>query len=871
MRHPYIVIRLLAARAALLAACGLALAGQAVGVARAAPVLRSSPWAIVRFGSAPAIPRNAVPEAGIASATPMEVTVVLKPRDPAALEAYALGASTPGSPFFHRYLTPAEFALRFGPSPSAAAAVLSSLRSHGLEPERRSANGLSFTVRADAGMIERAFALSLVRFALPKGRVAVINTLAPAVDARIVDSLQAVVGLSSLQAMHALALRHTGTGHVAAPGAATARSAARTATAHTATADAGPEPCAAARTAAAQQSAYTTDQIASAYDFSPLYANGDDGQGETVAIYELEPDDPADIQAYQTCYGTSAKVSDVPVDGGSGSGPGSGEAALDIEQVIAFAPQATVLVYQGPNSASNDPGSGPYDVFSKIVSQDRAQVVTNSWGNCEPDEGVADARAESVLFEEAATQGQTIVSAAGDDGSEDCDGYDQGPGADSQLSLAVDDPASQPFVTGVGGTSLQLAPSQTESVWNNTSGGGGGGIQPGAGGGGISQFWSMPAYQYGAPSTLNVIEPGLTSGSVCGAGSGYCREVPDVSADADPDTAYLIYYNGAGSVPGTPAGWQGTGGTSGSTPLWAALFALVDADPGCNGSPLGFANPELYRAAALAGGEGTYFDDITSGDNDFTGTGDGRYPAGPGYDMASGLGSPKAAALAGYVCQAGLTLDDPGAQRVLLGDPVSLQLDAGGGAALRFDASGLPPGLGIDQHNGRITGKPSRAGVYTVMIGVSDAGGAQQEISVSWTVVGRPVILAARLTSVASGRPKLSLSLAAGAQEPGIAAVSIEPPSGLFFASRRNAWRSASGAGALRYTFAVVAGGALDLRLRSASPRLAVNIAYDLLRARASLERAVSHHDRAKLRFVMTVTDAAGNATALTLTLSPGS
>src|SRR6185437_15274304 len=125
--------------------------------------------------------------------------------------------------------------------------------------------------------------------------------------------------------------------------------------------------------------------------------------------------------AYQSCYGTHAAISYVPVDEGAGTGPGSGEAALDIENLIGLAPDVNVLVYQGPNSNSGAPGAGPYDVFSAIVNQDRARVVTVSWGQCERALGQADASAENTLFEQATAEGQSIVAAAGDNGAQDCD------------------------------------------------------------------------------------------------------------------------------------------------------------------------------------------------------------------------------------------------------------------------------------------------------------------------------------------------------------------------------------------------------------------------------------------------------------------
>jgi hypothetical protein len=872
------------AAAAVAAPLALAVAGAKPEVRLgSAPVLsRGARPAEVRLGSPPELPRGARPLASLASVAPMHITIVLKPRDPAALAAYAEAVSTPGSPVYRRYIKPAQFARRFGPSRATAAAVAASLRAHGLRPGRRSANGLSFTVVAGAGLVERAFALSFASFALPGGHTAVLNTLAPAVDAPIAGALQGVLGLSSLAGMHPLRVASTQVpgARLAATHLATAllpttrRASAPLPTAHAVAAQlatGGPQPCAAASLAAKAQSAYTSDQIASAYNFSGLYAQGDEGQGETVAVYELEPYDPADIEAYEQCYGIDTSITPVGVDGGAGSpGPGSGEAALDIEQLIAFAPRARVLVYEGPNASSNGPGSGPYDVFSEIISQDRAQILTNSWGNCEPDEGSQDAAAENVLFEEAAAQGQTVLSAAGDDGSEDCYGYNPGSLAESELS--VDDPASQPFVTGVGGSSLQaLGPPLTETVWNDgIDGGGATGIQPGAGGGGISAFWGMPAYQADAPAALNVIER-FSSASPCHADAGYCREIPDVSADADPDFGYLIFYNGSGQASGAPTGWQGTGGTSGAAPLWAALFALADGAPACHGLPVGFVNPALYGAAAGTG-KGTYFHDVTSGDNDFTQLGDGRYPAGVGYDMASGVGSPDAAALAGELCGQALRLADPGPQRAIVGSAAGLQLSAGDtlGAAIKFTATNLPPGLTLNSSTGRIAGAPRAVGRFGVTVQASDAAGSVRVASFVWTVAGRPTVSAASLTSVAAGRPQLALTVAAGHYEAAISAISIVAPRGLWFAQRPGVWKTGGGGGSPRYTYAVVA-GALQLRLRSAAAHLAVRFAYTLLRARVALIRSVSRHERASLKFIVTVTDASRLVSTLPVALRPAS
>jgi subtilase family serine protease len=672
----------------------------------------------VRIGSAPVLPAGTQPLAAVAASRRMRITVALRPRRPGALWRYAAEVSDPRSPRFGAYLRPAGFTRRFGPTAAQVRAVIASLRAHGLTPGAVTSNRLAIPVVASAAAVERAFSLVLAAVRLPDGRRAIVNTSAPAVDRGVAGAVEAVIGLDGLEQPRPVALDR--------PLGSRASSLMRP---HVVTG--GPQPCPAARSAAPGQSAYTSDQIAAAYGFSGLYGRGDAGQGVTIAVYELEPNAPSDIAAYQSCYGTHASVSYVPVDGGAGSGAGSGEAALDIEQLVGLAPRARILVYQGPNSNADSPGSGPYDTDNAIVSQDRAAVVSTSWGECEPLEGAHDAGAENVLFQEAAVQGQTLLAAAGDSGAQDCD--NPAPSL-PDTRLAVDDPGSQPFVTDVGGTSLSaIGPRPQESTWNNGGGLGGLiGIQPGASGGGVSSLWRMPAYQRVSPAGLHVIQA-YSSGSPCHAGAGHCREVPDVAADADPNTGYLIYYNGSGSELGEPNGWQGTGGTSGAAPVWAALIAMADASRDCGGARLGFVNPVLYR---LAGSDqGAYFNDVTAGNNDYTGTSGNRYPAGPGYDMATGLGSPNGAALATGLCRRGLRLLAPRPQRTVVHHRVRLRLSVSDApnAGLKLSARGLPPGLHLSGR--RIVGRPRRRGVYHVRLGASDRGGAVRAVRFTWKIV----------------------------------------------------------------------------------------------------------------------------------------
>ncbi|MGP0034284.1 MAG: protease pro-enzyme activation domain-containing protein [Solirubrobacteraceae bacterium] len=830
--------------ATLVAPCVVACAC-ALALTSAAPAAAGSGQ--VRLGAPPRLPAGSRIVASVASATPIHVTVTLRPRDAAGLQALANAVSTPGSPRYRQYITPQEFVQRFAPSAAQMKAVETSLRAHGLRAGTPSPNHLSIPVSTTAGAAARAFSVSFAHVVLRSGASGIVNQQAPAVDAAVAPVVQTVLGLDTVSKAVPLLVRNH-----------TARAAPRE-RAHVATG--GPQACAAA-TSADSQGGYTDDQIASAYGLSGLYTSGgpggapDFGAGQTVAILELEPYTLPDIQTYAQCYTVNGQpinpqVANVNVDGGA-SGTQSGEAALDIENVIGLAPQANVIVYEGPNS-----GSGPYDTFSSIISQHLAQVVTASWGQCEPLNGFSQAQAESILFQQAAAEGMTIVSAAGDDGSEDC--------FPESSSAAVDDPASQPYVTGVGGTSLaSIGPRPSESVWND-------GVTVGAGGGGVSSFWTTPTYQSAAPSSLRVINSG-SSGSACGASSGDCREVPDVSADADPATGYTIYWNGGGSSdPTQQEGWQVVGGTSGAAPLWAALIALTNASAGCQGVTVGFANPALYYAAGTA--YGSDFNDITSGNNDMTGNTGGRFAATPGYDMATGLGSPDGSALAGSLCTDAIALGNPGAQRRVVSTPVGLQILSSDtrGHSVAYSAVSLPSGLSINSSSGKITGRPRRLGTSVLTVIASDAFGATARTSFSWTIQSNPSLSRVSLAGVGATRPKLSFTVAAGRDAPKLQTLTVTLPSGLSF-SRSPAGVAVSGLKVkhLRFT-ASLQRGTLVLKLETAAQQVRVTISYPRLTSGGSLAAQVARHSGARVTITVHVTDAARLNTKLTSKIKPRS
>ncbi len=701
------------------------------------------------------------------ASTPIATTIVLRPRDPATLSAYAAAVSDPASPFYHQFLSVGQFAADFGPTPAQLATVRVALLAEGLTLGPVASNGLSFSARADAGAVGRAFGVSLHRLRLRGGASAYANAQAPELPAAIAPLVQSVVGLDTAHSLHPVDVAR-------APRVRATRSRGQVQTG-------GPTGC-----KAAAGTAYTADQIAGTYGFSGLYGTGDLGQGQTIALYELEPFSASDIATYQSCYGTQTALRTTTVDGGAGSGSGSGEAALDVEDVIGLAPHATVAVYEGPNG-----GNGPYDTLAQIVSDDTAHVISTSWGICEAQLGATDAQAESTLLQEAAVQGQSVFAPAGDDGADDC-----GDG-----SIGVDDPASQPYVTGVGGTSLPAAgdPS-SQTVWND-----GTPREPAAGGGGVSALWAQPSWQIG-----HVVSQ---SSQACQSGT-VCREVPDVAADADPRTGYAIFY----TDPQYGGAWYAFGGTSAAAPTWAALTALADASSACAGHPVGFIDPALYTRAPASD-----FTDITTGTNAVDGA--GGFSALPGYDMASGLGTPVGSQLAGALCAgggpqtattsstttsrpttttstsqttttttsqtttgpptpaSGITLSNLGKLVSRVGAGVSVRLPASDhrGLPLSFTATGLPAGLWLNPRTGLIGGHATRPGRSVVYVQATDSSGASSLTRFAWTVEGLPTVHRAALTRAAHDRIGLVVTLLAGSLAPPVAELDLGA-SGISFA-----------------------------------------------------------------------------------------
>src|SRR5579863_840053 len=370
--------------------------------------------------------------------------VTLAPRDSVGLASYITSLSNTASPNFHHYLTTAQFAQRFGASASSVDSVRSYFRGYGLDLGALSKGRLVLRVTGTTTQIAHAFAAPVETVRRADGALAAQLATNGTLPSTVAQHIAGVAGLSTVvQPSTNLVLSH--------------------ATAHTAVATSCPDDGGELSTTPNSNFGYTPFQFAQLYGFASEWANNVTGSGQTIAVYELSAYDPGDLATFLNCYGLNPTITPVSVDGGP-TGGYDDEPTLDIEELTAMAPGATVEIYQGPNDSN-----GPLDTYTQIADDNTATIVSTSWGTCEGDPS-GDPAAEQPIFEQMSAQGQTIVSAAGDSGSSDCNGI-------TNNNLAVDDPASQPYVTGVGGLSVTSVSPLVESVWDNPVSSG----DPGAG------------------------------------------------------------------------------------------------------------------------------------------------------------------------------------------------------------------------------------------------------------------------------------------------------------------------------------------------------------------------------------------------------
>jgi hypothetical protein len=303
--------------------------------------------------------------------------------------------------------------------------------------------------------------------------------------------------------------------------------------------------------------------------------------------------------------------------------------------------------------------------------------------------------------------------------------------------------------------------------------------------------------------------------------------------------------------------------------VWAALVAVINGSSACHSSPVGFANPALYRAAGSA--YGSTFTDVTSGNNDLIPTNGGLYPAGPGFDMATGLGTPKGGGLASSMCSATLRIATPPAQRTTVGQPAALQMKLTGPASgnITWTASRLPPGLSISSSSGRITGRPRRAGLYSVVVTGISQGAPLRQVVFKWTVIGLPTVSRVSLTGVGTGRPTLSLTVTAGSFAPALKAVAIALPSGLRFAGRRGAVTVTGARGGRAKFSSRIVRGRLQITLASPQQKIVVGIRNGGISTAGGLAGRVRGHRVRSVQVTITATDVARHGSTVRAQVRP--
>jgi subtilase family serine protease len=677
------------------AAAGLATV--ALVGAYAATAASAAPTATPHFASlAGSVNATTDHPTGTYSSARMSVEVALAPRNTGALDAELRAAYTTGSSGYHKWLAKGQFDARYAPTQAVRSAVTRYLESSGL---KIASSTSPFLIRATGSSqrIDSAFRTSLSMYRDRQGIRYFSNSSAVELPTTISPDVLGVVGLTNTVRMHTMLARQPDPQRPLAKAAASS-SDASCETGYVTSAElfnlvtngvgfnygyGGGPGC----------SGLTPAQVNSIYGAPNAGARGK-GAGVTLGVFELSAYQRSDIDTWaHEFYGPryTPPLRNIIVDGGPlnpicpagdqcpaeyNGYNGDIEVDADIEVSLAVAPDARgIEVYEAPNDYT---GQTELDEYTAIANQDTAATVSSSWSSCENDVSAGYVQAENTIFEQMALQGQSMFGAAGDDGAFEC------IRSDGTTVQNVLDPPSQPWVTSVGGTSLESdnpgtnpnpgAPARgTETVWNvdnlcstqapAASNDNEGGMfwcaETGAGGGGFSQYWGRPFYQRGpgvdnprypnAAGTLNT--SGIAECSLARAGTP-CREDPDVSAEADPYTGYAEYctgnpnppdYSTCGTFSGSEPvpGWFEIGGTSLSSPLWAAIIADRDS---YQGQRSGNINPLVY--SLFNTDPSRYFNDITGiGPLQQAATNNGLFPTTPGYDMATGVGSPKMAAL----------------------------------------------------------------------------------------------------------------------------------------------------------------------------------------------------------------------------------
>ena len=531
----------------------------------------------------------------------------------AALAQLLAAQQTPGSPSYHQWLTPQQFGARFGLSAADLAQLTAWLTAQGLTVTEVSPSSTSVSVSGTVAQLQSAFSTSIHSLTV-NGEQHISNVSDPQLPAALAAVVTGITGLNDFRP-HA---------HLHTPSVRPAF------------------------TSSATQSHFIAPgDFATIYDTKPLLNSAINGTGITIAVMGETDVSIPDVNAFRSAAGLPANPPTVFLNpnGPDPGTPSTGdlqEAQLDLEWSGGTAPGASILYV---NSGTTN---GVFDSLVYAIAHKVAPILSISYGLCEIEQGAANVSALGQTFEQANAQGQTIISAIGDDGAADCD-----VGLPAADGLAADFPGSSPNVTGIGGTSFNDATSATywqaangsdvissalsyipEVAWNDSSAANG----LSATGGGASIYFPKPAWQVGA-----------------GVPADFARDVPDLAFHASAiNDPYLYCAQGfcTSGFRDAAGNLDTVGGTSVGAPSFAGILALVAQKLNAPGG-LGNINPVLY---GLAGSNAaSVFHDITSGNNivacaagspNCGSNGTLGFSATAGYDLTTGLGSVNAYNLA---------------------------------------------------------------------------------------------------------------------------------------------------------------------------------------------------------------------------------
>jgi subtilase family serine protease len=495
--------------------------------------------------------------------------------------------SDPKDQLFRHFITPEEFAARFGANQADYAALKEWATANGLQISQESVARSLLTVRGTVAQFQELFRTQFNNYRSSDGREFYSAGVEPTIPNAISSKVEGVVGLTESRQFAPLAKVYKRFGEEPLTPAVRTETAGGT----------GPG------------GAYAASDLRTAY-FIPSFGGA---TPQTVAVFEQGGFHQSDVDQYlDRMHLPNRPVTFVGVNGYDGSVNDAGvelEAVLDIDMVIGINPNVKeVLVYEDGKDSFQ---VALLDALEQVAKDNKAQTLSISYGQDERQQGKSAIKAENTALIQLTSQGITVLVSAGDDGA-----YGRSGTAFVPAHLEAPDPGSQPYVTSVGGTTLFTFANEAylqEEVWNDL------GFGDGATGGGVSSYWPIPTWQ----------SPALVTGN---GGSASKRNVPDVAAVGNPLTGVAVYSKING-------GWIQIGGTSVSAPIWAGYISILNAGLQYSGvgAGVGFFNPTWYGLFSARFGNPLDVVDGTNGNAQIFGT--AGYPAGPGYDNCTGLGS----------------------------------------------------------------------------------------------------------------------------------------------------------------------------------------------------------------------------------------